>query len=68
MVLGAVLFLAGGLLWLVKSGHLPFLSWIGHLPLDFKIEKPNFTFYFPLGTSILISVILTILLYFFRKG
>lgn len=31
-------------------------------PLDFKIEKENFKFYFPLGTSILVSIILTIIL------
>lgn len=31
-------------------------------PLDFKIEKENFKFYFPLGTSIIISIILTIIL------
>lgn len=31
-------------------------------PFDFKIEKENFRFYFPLGTSIIVSIILTILL------
>ncbi|MEJ5307427.1 MAG: DUF2905 domain-containing protein [candidate division WOR-3 bacterium] len=31
-------------------------------PLDFKIEKENFKFYFPLGTSIIVSIILTIVL------
>jgi len=31
-------------------------------PLDFKIEKENFKFYFPLGTSIIVSIFLTIIL------
>ncbi|MEO0288266.1 MAG: DUF2905 domain-containing protein [candidate division WOR-3 bacterium] len=31
-------------------------------PFDFKIERENFKFYFPLGTSIIVSVILTIIL------
>ena len=36
-------------------------------PLDFSFKKGNFSFYFPLGTSILLSVILTLLFYFFKK-
>lgn len=36
-------------------------------PLDFKWEGKNTRIYFPLGTSILISVLLSILLYLFRK-
>jgi hypothetical protein len=39
----------------------------GRLPLDFSYRRHHFTFYFPLGTSILISVILTLLLMFFRR-
>ncbi|MDI6699865.1 MAG: DUF2905 domain-containing protein [bacterium] len=31
-------------------------------PLDFKIERENFKFYFPLGTSIIVSIVLTIIL------
>ena len=36
-------------------------------PLDFSFKKGNFSFYFPLGTSILLSVILTLFFYFFKK-
>jgi hypothetical protein len=42
-------------------------SWFGNLPLDFKVERENFKFYFPLGTSILLSIILSLLFYLFRK-
>ena len=43
------------------------IPWIGRLPGDFLIRKKNFTFYFPLTTSILISIILTLLFTLFRK-
>ncbi|MCS6988534.1 MAG: DUF2905 domain-containing protein [Chloroherpetonaceae bacterium] len=42
-------------------------GWFGNLPLDFKVERENFKFYFPLGTSILLSVVLSLLFYLFRK-
>lgn len=68
MALGAIVFIVGGALWLLGRLDGDILSWIGKTPLDFKIEKENFTFYFPLGTSILISILLSLILYFFRKG
>ncbi|HOR85898.1 MAG TPA: DUF2905 domain-containing protein [Bacillota bacterium] len=40
---------------------------IGRLPGDIYIKKENFTFYFPVVTSILASIILTIILALFRK-
>ena len=43
------------------------IPWLGRLPGDFSVHRGNFHFYFPLATSILISLILTALLYFFRK-
>ncbi len=43
------------------------IPWIGKLPGDILIRKKNFTFYFPLTTSILISIILTLLFTLFRK-
>jgi hypothetical protein len=43
------------------------LPWLGRLPGDVRIERDNVRFYFPLATSLLISVILTILLNLFRR-
>lgn len=43
------------------------VPWFGRLPGDFYIRKENFTFYFPLATSILISVILSLILWLLRK-
>jgi hypothetical protein len=49
---------------LVLSGK---ISWIGRLPGDILIKKKNFTFYFPLATSILLSILLSLILYLLGK-
>ncbi len=46
---------------------LPKLPWLGRLPGDIVIKRENFTFYFPLGTCILISVILSLVFWLFRR-
>ena len=67
--LGKVLIIIG--LVIVGIGILLLLSpkvpWIGKLPGDILIKKDNFRFYFPLTTCIIISIILTLLFYLFRK-
>ena len=40
---------------------------IGKLPGDFYVRRGNFTFYFPLVTSIVLSILLTLILSFFRR-
>jgi len=40
---------------------------IGRLPGDFYVKRDNFSFYFPLTTSIVVSIILTLLLALFRR-
>ena len=62
MAAGAVIVLIGAALFL--SGKVP---WVGRLPGDILIERKNFTFYFPLATSILISILLTILFWLFGR-
>ncbi|HEX2963177.1 MAG TPA: DUF2905 domain-containing protein [Ignavibacteriales bacterium] len=49
---------------LLFAGKIPF---IGRLPGDIYIQRKNFTFYFPLATSILLSIIISLILYFLRK-
>ena len=61
-VLGLIIVLVGVLLTL--AGKIP---WIGRLPGDIYIKRENFTFYFPLATSILISLILSFILWLLRK-
>ncbi|WP_417396621.1 DUF2905 domain-containing protein [Gimesia chilikensis] len=56
ILIGAGLFIAVlGLLWLLG----PSLPWIGKLPGDIAVERENVRFYFPLTTCILLSLLLT---------
>ncbi|GAB4452506.1 MAG: DUF2905 domain-containing protein [Anaerolineales bacterium] len=58
MIGGVILFLVGGGIYLSAKFGIP----LGRLPGDIRIEGENSVFYFPLATSILVSVVLTILL------
>jgi hypothetical protein len=62
LVTGLLIAMIG--LILVLSGK---ISWIGRLPGDILIKKKNFTFYFPLATSILMSILLSLILYLLGK-
>ncbi len=50
-----------------KSGSWNWVNWFGNLPFDFKIERENFRFSFPLGSSVLLSLLLSLFLYLFNK-
>jgi hypothetical protein len=63
VVFGIILVVLGGILMAV--GRLP--SWLGRLPGDIVIERKNFSFYFPLATSLIISVVLSLLFWFFSR-
>jgi uncharacterized protein HemY len=63
LILSGVILLVAGLV-ISFWDKIPF---IGKLPGDIKIEGKNFTIYFPLVTSIIISIIVSVILYFFRK-
>lgn len=62
IVMGLVITLVGIILSL--AGKIP---WVGRLPGDIYIKRQNFTFYFPLATSILISIVLSLILWLLRK-
>ena len=49
---------AGALLWLAGKAGLP----LGRLPGDLRIERPGFSFLFPLGTCIVLSILLALIL------
>jgi len=67
--LGRFLIMAGVILVIVGAIFLlaPKLPWLGHLPGDISYKRGNFSFYFPLGTCILISIVLTLIMYLFRR-
>lgn len=59
VLLGLILIVAGNL-----SGKVP---WLGRLPGDIHIERGNWSFYFPLATCLIISIILTLLFSLFGR-
>jgi hypothetical protein len=62
IIFGIVVIATGGLLLL--SGK---VSWLGKLPGDIIIHRKNFTFYFPIATSIILSVILTFIFWIISR-
>jgi hypothetical protein len=62
IIFGIVVIAIGGLLLL--SGKIP---WLGKLPGDIMIQRKNFTFYFPIATSIILSVILTFIFWLISR-
>jgi hypothetical protein len=62
VLIGLGVALLGGLMWL--AGKIP---WLGRLPGDIRIERENFRFYFPLTTCLLISALVTVVLWLLRK-
>jgi hypothetical protein len=62
IVIGVVLVIAGVVLLVI-----PKLPFAGKLPGDIVIKRENFTFYFPLATSIIVSIIVSLILYLIGK-
>ncbi|HEX4084286.1 MAG TPA: DUF2905 domain-containing protein [Chthoniobacteraceae bacterium] len=61
-VVGIVVAVAGLILW--KTGG---LGGLGKLPGDISVQRPGMSFYFPITTCILISIILTLVMWLLRK-
>ncbi len=61
MLLGVVVIVAGGIFMLGAK-----VPWLGRLPGDIYVQKKNFSFFFPITTSILISIIISLILIFLR--
>ena len=62
IIFGVILVGIGLLLTLADK-----IPWIGKLPGDIYIKRERFSFYFPIVTCIIISLLLTLLFSFFRK-
>ena len=62
VIVGLVIALAGVVLMFV--GRVP---WLGRLPGDIHIQRGNWSFYFPIATSIVLSLLLTLLFWLFGR-
>lgn len=56
---GICIVIIGGLIWLFGE----YLSWFGNLPGDIKIKRDGFHFYFPITSMVLVSIVLSLLLW-----
>ena len=63
IIIGIILVIAGLIMYFAGDRF----RWIGHLPGDIRIEKENVRIYIPVTTMILISVVLSLILYLIRK-
>jgi len=62
LIIGLTIAAVGALLWLGIGK-----SWLGRLPGDINYSRGNFSFHFPLVTCLLVSVVLTVLFWIFRR-
>ena len=62
LIIAGIILIAVGVLWHIGGRFLQ----LGRLPGDIVVEKENFRFYFPLMTSIILSVVLSLFFYLFR--
>jgi hypothetical protein len=60
---GIILIIAGLIIYFAGSR----LGWIGHLPGDIRIEKENVRFYFPVTTMIILSIVISVIVWILRK-
>jgi H+/Cl- antiporter ClcA len=63
VIAGLVMVVIGLLLWFLGSKF----TWFGNLPGDIRVEKEGYKFYFPLMTCLLISLVLTLIIWLIRK-
>jgi hypothetical protein len=61
--IGLLLVITGLMLWFAGDK----LSWFGRLPGDIRVERPGFSFFFPITTMIIVSVVLSIVLSLISK-
>jgi len=63
LIIGVILVVVGLVLYFL--GHK--FSWFGHLPGDIRIKKDNFVFYAPIASMLILSVVLSFILWLFSK-
>lgn len=62
ILIGVLMILIGGIMYLSEKYPSGWFSWFGNLPGDIKIEKENFKFYFPFTSMLILSIVLSVLI------
>ncbi|HJU12377.1 MAG TPA: DUF2905 domain-containing protein [Candidatus Binataceae bacterium] len=65
VIIGLLLALCGLLLW--TGGSLPIVNRLGRLPGDIYVRRDNFTFYLPVTTCIIVSIIISLVIGLLRR-
>jgi uncharacterized protein HemY len=63
VVFGLILLIAGIIIWIGGDRF----GWFGNLPGDIRVERRNFSFYFPLTSMVVLSVVLSLVIWLIRK-
>ena len=63
LVVAGLIIVGIGAVWLLA----PSIPWLGKLPGDIAVERENFRFYFPVATSLVISAVLTLILWLLKR-
>jgi hypothetical protein len=63
LIIGAILVVIGLVLYFMGNKF----SWFGHLPGDIRIKRDHFVFYAPIASMLILSVVLSFLLWLFSK-
>ena len=66
LIIAGVVLLAVGLAW-PWLAQTSWWRWIGRLPGDIHVEREGYSFYFPLMTGIVLSIVVSVLIWLFRK-
>lgn len=63
VLIGIAIVVVGLVVWLAGDK----LGWFGNLPGDIRVERENFKFFMPITSMILLSILLSLLLWLFRR-
>jgi uncharacterized protein HemY len=63
IIIGLILVITGAIIWIAGDK----LDWFGRLPGDIRIEKENTRIYFPITTMLIVSAVLSLIMYIIKK-
>ncbi len=63
VIIGIIVIIVGLVIWLFGDKF----NWFGNLPGDIKVKKENFSFYFPFVSMIILSIVISLVIWLIRK-